>query len=212
MSVTVSRRILGSGHKTNPLKVAPPKERWLDVGCGADKVPGAVGIDRLALPGVDVVFDLDQYPWPFESSTFDHVVCKHSISHLANFVRTVEEIHRITRSGGVVEILAPHYTSDNANTDPTMRTRVSLRTMHFFCEQYDFKYQYYSKARFFMERRWVSFRECKTDFRSDVKFNVPHLIGLEQLVNAFPRVYERLFGYILPASEVYFKLRVTKAS
>ena len=48
--------------------------RTLDVGCGRDKIPGALGVDRVALPGVDVVHDLDSYPWPFEDSSFEALV------------------------------------------------------------------------------------------------------------------------------------------
>ena len=34
----------------------------LDVGCGTAKVNGAIGIDRINLPGVDVVHDLNKFP------------------------------------------------------------------------------------------------------------------------------------------------------
>ena len=57
------------------------------VGCGPDKLSGSVGVDRIRLPGVDVVCDLNQYPWPFEENHFGHVVCRHTISHLDDFVR-----------------------------------------------------------------------------------------------------------------------------
>ena len=188
----------------------PSAEKWLDVGCGGCKIPGAVGIDRCELPGVDVTMDLDRRPWPFPDSTFDHVVCKHSLSHLADFIGAIEEIYRVAKPQALVEILAPHYTSDNANTDPTIKTRVGIRTMNYFCEQYDFKYHYYSKARFFMERRWISFRECPTELRATTKANFARWIGLEHLVNAAPRIYERFFAYVIPASEVYFRLRALK--
>ena len=36
----------------------------LDIGCGANKAPGFVGMDMRALPGVDIVHDVEQYPWP----------------------------------------------------------------------------------------------------------------------------------------------------
>jgi SAM-dependent methyltransferase len=190
--------------------VRPERERWLDVGCGTDKLSGALGVDLCGLPGVDVVHNLNQYPWPFEDDSFDHVVCIHSIIVLDNFVRAIEEIHRIAKSGAIVEILAPHYAGDNCNTDPTLRTRVGIRTMNYFCEQYDFKYQFYSPVRFLMVRRWISYRENATDFRKHTKANPFRWIGLEFLINAFPRIYERFFVYWLPPSEVYFKLRVVK--
>lgn len=182
----------------------------LDVGCGKYKIAGAVGIDRFALPGVDVMHDLDRYPWPFDDNTFDRIVCNHSISHLGDFVRAVEELHRIAKPGATVEIVAPHYAGDNCNTDPTIKTRLGVRSMNYFCEQYSFKYHYYSAARFFMIKRSVSFRENATDFRASLQLNPFRWVGIETLVNWFPRIYERFFVYWLPVSEVYYKLRVIK--
>lgn len=188
----------------------PNNERWLDVGCGQDKIPGAVGVDVATLPGVDIVHDLDQYPWPFEDNAFDHVVCKHSLSHLSDFMRAIAEIHRIAKPGAIVEILAPHYASDNGNTDPTLRTRMGIRTMNYFCEQYECKYHYYSRTRFAMVHRWMSFHENVTDFREHIRANPFRWIGLELLINSFPRIYERFLVYWLPPSELYFKLQVSK--
>jgi SAM-dependent methyltransferase len=192
--------------------VKPLNERWLDVGCGQDKIHGAVGVDLCDLPGVDIIHNLNQYPWPFEDNSFDHVVCNHSLSHLDNFMRALGEIQRIAKPGAIIEIIAPHYASDNSNTDPTLRTRVGIRTMNYFCEQYDFKYHYYSPIRFFMVQRRISFRENITDFRKHIKTNPFCWIGLEFLINAFPRIYERFFVYWLPPSEVYFKLKVMKGA
>src|SRR5207248_2329501 len=132
------------------------------------KIPGAVGLDRVNLPDVDIIHDLNRHPWPFADDAFDHVVCKHSLSHLDDFMSAIAEIHRIARPGAIVEILAPHYASDNGNTDPTLRTRVGIRTMNYFCEQYETKYHYYSGLRFLMIRRWISFRENATDFRKRI--------------------------------------------
>ena len=101
-------------------------ERWLDVGCGIDKVPGAIGIDRIKLPEVDVVHDLNVFPWPFGDNYFDHIVCKHSLSHLNDLVGTIEEIFRISKPDSILEILAPHYASDNFNTDPTHNTDIDM--------------------------------------------------------------------------------------
>lgn len=185
-------------------------ERWLDVGCGIDKVPGAIGLDKLKLPGVDVVYDLNEFPWPFKDNYFDHIVCKHSLSHLNNFVGTIEEIFRIAKPDSTLEILAPHYASDNFNTDPTHKISFGIRTMNYFLEGIDFQYRYYSTVRFEKIVSRISFRENVTDFRRKTKANPFRNIGIEALVNRFPRLYERFFVYWIPPSEVYFKLRVIK--
>lgn len=186
-------------------------EKWLDVGCGQDKIHTAIGVDMIKLPEVDVVHDLNSFPWPFADNTFDHVVCKHSLEHLNNFIGVIEEIYRITKPDGIIEILVPHYASDNFNTDPTHRISFGHRTLDYFCLGTSLsKYQYYSGARFERMINRISFRENVTDFRKHTKFNPMKLLGVEYIVNRLPRMYERFFVYWFPPSEIYFKLKVIK--
>ena len=193
----------------NSFKV-PLGERWLDVGCGISKLSGAIGIDMIALPGVDIAHNLEKYPWPFPENNFDHVICRHSLNHLGDLIKAMEELHRICKPGGIVEVLAPHYASDNFNTDPTHRIAMGFRSMNYFCDNVPFKYHYYSKSRFDLVRRHISFRDNRADFCDQISPNPFRWIGFEQLVNKMPRLYERFFVYWLPPSELYFKLRVKK--
>ena len=39
----------------------------LDLGCGSVKAEGAVGLDNVGLPGVDIVHDLLDFPYPIEN-------------------------------------------------------------------------------------------------------------------------------------------------
>lgn len=187
------------------------EELWLDIGCGTNKMLGAVGIDRIKAPGVDIVHDLNAFPWPVADNSFDHIVCSHSLSHLNDILKVVEEIYRISKDNAVVEILAPHYASDNFNTDPTHKIAFGIRSMDYFLENHDLNSRYqYSPVHFSLIERKISFRENETDFRRETKINPFRMIGLEKLVNHYPRIFERFFVYWLPPSEVYFKLRVHK--
>src|SRR3954454_22295416 len=71
----------------------------LDVGCGAAKHPGAVGLDISADTDADVVHDLDDLPLPFDDDSFDQVLMQDVIEHVAEPIRFMEELHRICRSG-----------------------------------------------------------------------------------------------------------------
>ena len=195
---------------SNSLFIDPKTEKWLDVGCGEDKISGATGIDIIGLEGVDIEHDLNNFPWPFNDNHFNHIVCNHSISHLENIIKTIEELHRICKPDGIIEILAPHYASDNCNTDPTTKVRIGIRSMNYFIEEFRFKYKYYSSARFQLVKRYISFRENRTDYRQKVKSNPFKWLGIEFVINLFPRIYERFFVYWIPPSEVYFKLKVKK--
>ena len=45
--------------------------RILDVGCGVNKLAGAIGLDRNPASRADVLADLDHFPYPFRDSSFD---------------------------------------------------------------------------------------------------------------------------------------------
>ena len=49
------------------------EKKILDLGCGRNKVPGAIGLDLFPVPGVDVVHDLEAFPYPFENNSFDEI-------------------------------------------------------------------------------------------------------------------------------------------
>jgi len=63
---------------------APPVvgRRVLDVGCGWNKTPGAIGIDSNPRAHADVIHDLGVLPYPFENDEFDEVVCRHVAEHV----------------------------------------------------------------------------------------------------------------------------------
>jgi Methyltransferase domain len=122
----------------------------LDIGCGRNKAPGAIGIDKIGLPGVDIVYDLNSFPYPFGDSSFDEIYATHVIEHLDSIVGTMEEIHRLAKPNAKVVIVTPHYSDCNSWNDPTHKWHLSTYSFRYFRE--DYESSYYSKARFETER------------------------------------------------------------
>lgn len=173
----------------------------LDVGCGPNKVEGAVGVDLVPLEGVDVVHNLDTFPWPFGDDEFDEVVANHFLEHAADLMRTLIELHRITKKDhGRIRIRVPHYTSWNFYCDITHTTPFSIRSFDHFTYEDRTGYNYYSPVKFALEHRWIS-------FAPPGRANPWRWVGIEWAANRFARFYERLFAFIVPASEVQFVLR-----
>jgi SAM-dependent methyltransferase len=142
----------------------------LDVGCGRNKYPGAVGIDRLPGTAADIVHDLDLFPWPVESDCFDE--------DFANVIGTLEEAHRVLKPGGRVVIETPHYTDFSSWCDPTHRWHLNSYSFRYF-DHDNAGFGYYSPVRF----RHISVR---------VKLlALWRYMGFEFLVNAWTRF--RLF-------------------
>jgi SAM-dependent methyltransferase len=179
-------------------------KKVLDLGCGARKTPGAVGLDRVRLDGVDVVHDLDVYPYPVETSSFDHIILRHVAEHVEDVVALMDEIHRIGRPGATIEIHVPHFTSCNAYTDPTHKHHFSLLTFDFFCG--GTVHGYILKSRFKRVKRQLFFWELHDKF----SFVPYHWLPVRWFANHHPILYERFFAFWFPLKEFRVFLEVEK--
>lgn len=176
----------------------------LDVGCGNTKTIGCVGIDRVALPGVDIVHNLDLFPWPFSDDTFSLLYANHFLEHAADPVSVLREIHRIAQPDALFHVRVPHFASDNFNSDITHKTAFGYRSFDHFSINGNVKYDFYDKFKFEIIKRRLKFMSPA------VAIDPFRILGVEALVNCFPRIYERFFVYWLPPTEIQFALRIVK--
>jgi len=91
----------------------------LHIGCGSDIKEGYVNLDFLKLLGVDVVHDLEKFPWPFEDDTFDEVYTAHTLEHLNNLENVLKELKRVCKNGAIIKIMASHFSCGVTYRDPT---------------------------------------------------------------------------------------------
>ncbi len=97
----------------------------IDIGCGTNKREGFLGMDQRAFPGVDIVHDVNVYPWPFEDNSIEEVYCSHFLEHLNHSsespqrVQFMNELYRILIPGGKATIITPHWASNRAYGDFT---------------------------------------------------------------------------------------------
>lgn len=54
----------------------------LDIGCGANKQPGFVGMDYRKLPSVDIVHNIELFPWPLPDECASLVMASHMLEHI----------------------------------------------------------------------------------------------------------------------------------
>jgi SAM-dependent methyltransferase len=104
----------------------------LNLGCGADIKPGWINLDSAALPGVDVVHDIEKLPLPFPDEEFEEILAQDMLEHLTDYVPVLRDLHRILKKGGTLAIRVPHFTSKNNFIDPTHRRLFSVSTFDFF--------------------------------------------------------------------------------
>ncbi|HEU4559529.1 MAG TPA: methyltransferase domain-containing protein [Longimicrobium sp.] len=134
--------------------MTPAPARRLNVGCGHDIREGWVNLDLAALPGVDVVHNLDAFPWPFDDGAFDEIEMINVLEHLPDPIAAVEELYRISAPDARVTIRVPYYNAPDAYTDPTHKAFFTERSFDFFdpTTRAGKERAYYSRARFKIER------------------------------------------------------------
>lgn len=91
----------------------------INLGCGTHPIPDAVNLDIAAIPGVDVVHDVDVRPWPFRNEEAERIVAVQLFEHVKDPIGFMCESWRVLKVGGTLVIYVPHYQSKNAFTDPT---------------------------------------------------------------------------------------------
>lgn len=173
-------------------------KRELYIGCGEENTNGAIGVDILPGPSVDVVGDLSKAPYPFKDNTFDVVHCNHVIEHLDDILASFAEIHRICRNGARVRVMVVHYTNVNMYDDPTHRHQFSYQTFHLLTVPgYEFRRRY-DGAVYRLVRRYLHFHRA---YRA---------LGIAYMANKFPYTYERYFCWLAPAWLIEAELEVVK--
>jgi SAM-dependent methyltransferase len=174
--------------------------RVLDVGCGINKLAGAIGIDRNPDSRADVLCDLDVFPYPFKDNSFDRVYAAHVIEHVADVMGTMEEFYRLTRSGGTISLATPHYTDFSSFCDPTHRWHLNSYSFRYFGPNHG-GFSYYSR---------IGLRETKVKVRLLMLWRY---LGFEFLVNHWQRFrlfWEHYLCFVIRGKLIEFEFEVVK--
>jgi SAM-dependent methyltransferase len=86
-----------------------PTLRKLNVGCGAFKIEGFLNLDADARAEPDVVYNLNDFPYPFPSESFELIEANHILEHLDDPFRVMKELHRLLVKDGTLVIRVPHF-------------------------------------------------------------------------------------------------------
>jgi len=123
----------------------------VDIGCGKQKQPGAVGVDIRDYDAVDVQTDIEA-GLPFESGTFAKARANSVLEHVENLSGVMAEIHRVLEPGGRLVGKVPHHGDRNAYIDPTHARLFDERTFDFWDSTTEFGDREYFDAEFRVRR------------------------------------------------------------
>jgi SAM-dependent methyltransferase len=193
-------------YSTNEVEAKSARSQFnkiLDVGCGYRKFPGALGIDQVRHAQVDLVVDLNKTPWPLEDNSFDLIVVQHTLEHVENIVRTMEEVYRVGKHGSRIVIQVPYFRSLDAYADPTHNHFFTAQTLDYFIQGTTlFKY-HYSDAKFNLVGFWFGWPgEGRNYIRGLFK----------KFIRRFPKFYEYYLSILLPVKNLAWELEIDKMS
>lgn len=98
-----------------PVKDKLSKRTKLNLGCSSDYKEGWINVDigEKDIYGsktkVDVIHDLNKYPYPFRSEQFNYILSIGLIEHMRDLEKHVKELARISRNKSVIVIEVAHF-------------------------------------------------------------------------------------------------------
>ncbi len=97
--------------------------KTLQLGCGIRPLEGAVNHDKEKHSEfVDVEWDLDNMPWPWQDEEFEKVIALDVMEHLKRDVNEwLDECWRILKPGGLLVLKLPAWDHPVSHRDPTHR-------------------------------------------------------------------------------------------
>jgi ubiquinone/menaquinone biosynthesis C-methylase UbiE len=201
--------IMGVNDKNGVLRRLPEMGGvTLELGCGSKKkMADAIGVDALDYECVDIVGDVFEVLKEFPAQSIDAVYSAHFFEHVADLSLLLDEIARVLKDGGRLEIVVPHFSNPYFYSDYTHRTFFGLYTLCYFASKSPFRRAvptYQKTIRYEIARIDLVFRSTKPFF---VRKVIKKVFGaLFNMNNYMKELYEENFCYMFPCYEVRYEM------
>lgn len=182
----------------------------VELGCGPTKHEGRIGIDRLDLPGVSIVADLEQGLPFFPDNSVDIIYSKSFLEHINNLEGLMHDIWRILKPTGRKKLFVPHFSNPYYYSDYTHTRFFGLYSFQYFSKYHSpYKRQvptFYHDFSFQVESLSLVFRSPWRS-RRIIKRMAQKLFNLNPWCQEF---YEENLCYLIPCYGIQATLRPDK--
>lgn len=117
----------------------------LNLACGAYPKKGYVNLDLVKQDGVDIVHDLDMFPWPFEDGSATTIEAWDIFEHVDKPLEFMAECHRVLKTGRFLHIHTGWVGNPESFTDPTHKRFPTQNTFDYWVPG-TFLHEHYGKA------------------------------------------------------------------
>lgn len=170
----------------------------IELGCGRKKKEGRITVDKVDLPGVDIVADLEDGLAFLPNNSIDEIHCRSVLEHIENFESLMAEIVRVLKKSGTAHIFVPHFSNPYYYSDYTHRRFFGLYTFYYFVNP---KNQLSRKVPDFYTNTRIKILSQRLIFRSAFKIINPFkkLFGWYINLHTFlQQYYEENLCYMIP--------------
>ena len=182
--------------------LSSPKPIIIELGCGKKKKTDRITIDRVDLPNVDIVANIEDGLPFLPDNCVDEIHCRSVLEHIQNFEDLMGEIVRILKKEGKAYIFVPHFSNSYYYSDYTHKKSFGLYTFYYFVASEN---QLRRKVPVFYNKIRIKIIHQKLTFRSSFKILRPFkklfgwFVNLHPLLQAY---YEENLCYLLPCDGI----------
>jgi len=179
-----------------------PSPVIIELGCGQKKKPGRITVDRVDLPNVDIVADIEDGLPFLPDNSVDRIHCRSVLEHIQNFENLIRELVRVLNKDGRAYIFVPHFSNPYYYSDYTHKRFFGLYTFYYFVET---DHQLKRKVPNFYTDTRILILSQRLKFRSSFKVLAPFkklfgwFVNLHPLLQAY---YEENLCYIFPCDGI----------
>lgn len=191
-------------------RLAGPDAILVELGCGNKAQPNRIGIDRLNLPGVDIVADLEQGLSFLPDNSVDRIYSKSVLEHIDNLEGLMREIWRVLKASGRNELFVPHFSNPYYYSDYTHRRFFGLYSFEYFSKE---QKHFHRKVPSFYQDIDFETESMTLQFTSPWKWRKPVKVLAQKIFNLnawWQEFYEENLCYLVPCHGIHATLRPIK--
>jgi len=170
----------------------------IELGSGTKGTEDRINIDKVDLPEVDIVADLEQGLPFLPDKSVDAIHCRSVLEHVENFDVLMSAMVRVLKDNGTAHIFVPHFSNPYAYSDYTHKRFFGLYTFYYFVHP---EHQLSRKVPDFYTDIRIRILSQRLVFRSSFRLLKPikKLIGrFFNLHSSLQQYYEENLCYLFP--------------